>query len=66
MLNLIYVVSQVNGPNSLTPLGYRQIFTNPEDAVLDRYEADKMTKDENGWSHWKIFVYEVKFKGIMD
>lgn len=65
-MNLIYVVTQVSGPLSLDSLGYRGIFTNPEDAKMDLYEANQMEKNDKGWPYWKILVYDVKLKGVMD
>lgn len=62
----IYVVTQVDGPNSLTPLGYRGIFTDPEVAKMDLFEANEMKKSEFSWPFWKILVYDVKLKGVMD
>ena len=65
-MNLMYVVTQVDGPHSLTSLGHRGIFTNPEDAQLDLHEANQMEKNDTGWPHWKILVYDVKLKGVME
>lgn len=65
-MNQLYVVAQVDGPNSLTFLGYRGIFVNSEDAKCDLYEANQMEKNESGWPHWKILVYDVKLKGVLD
>ncbi len=66
-MNVIYVVVQVSDPLGFDILGVRSINTNPEDAIMDRQEAEmEILKSENGWPHWKILMYQLKLMGVID
>jgi len=65
-MNMIYVVAQVDDKNSLNFLGFRSIHTNPDEAKMDLDDANKMPKSATGWPHWKILIYDIKLKGVLE